>query len=90
VHHNKEVKEYAKKEGLELIFNASYYSMVNPIERLWNYAKRSFSKRIVDEPDWKASEKLQDLVRECVVGVKADPLARHAQSCLSLMKSDYT
>ena len=41
-HHNKEVKETAEKLGLELIYNASYYSEVNPIERLWCYSKREF------------------------------------------------
>ena len=89
VHHNGEVKAYAKQEGLELIFNASYYSMVNPIERLWNYSKRAFSKKIVQEPDWKSSEKVSELVKECVKGVDPATLKLHAKTCLETMKTDW-
>ena len=52
-HHNKEVKETAAELGLELVFNASYYSEVNPIERLWNYSKREFQKKVIKHEDWK-------------------------------------
>ena len=62
VHHNKEVKAHAKSLGFELIFNAAYYSHVNVIERLWNYSKRAFARRIVNEPDWKAHDKVKELV----------------------------
>ena len=46
-HHSYPTKEYAKSVGIKLVFNASYNSEINPIERLWNYAKRAFQKQAV-------------------------------------------
>ena len=46
-HHARATKEYAREAGINLVFNAAYNSDINPIERLWNYAKRAFQKRAV-------------------------------------------
>lgn len=46
-HHSRATKEYARQAGINLVFNAAYNSEINPIERLWNYAKRAFQKRAV-------------------------------------------
>ena len=64
VHHNKEVKLLTKSLGLELIFNAAYYSHVYVMERLWNYSKRAFQRKIIDEPYRKDNDKVKDLVIE--------------------------
>jgi len=44
MHYNKEFKALVKSHGHELIYNASYQSPLNPIERLWAIAKRSFGR----------------------------------------------
>ena len=89
VHHNKEVKEYAKTLGFVFVFNAAYYSEINMIERLWNYSKRAFTRRIVNEPDWKNHGKVRDLVLECLRGVSPATLEAHGKTCLERMISDY-
>ncbi|MFN9898890.1 MAG: transposase [bacterium] len=40
LHHTVLVREKAKSNLQELVFNASYSSPLNPIERLWALAKR--------------------------------------------------
>ena len=42
VHHNAEVKEWCRRRGLELLFNAPYSCTYNPIEWLWAYSKKHF------------------------------------------------
>jgi len=40
LHHAQHIKAFARSLNLHLIFNASYSSEYNPIERLWAFAKR--------------------------------------------------
>lgn len=73
-HHALRTKEYAESAGINLVFNAAYNSSVNPIERLWCYAKRSFQKLAVKVEDWKNFEKVITLVEKCLKGVKPKTL----------------
>ena len=42
VHHSNEIKRWAEREGLRLVFNAPYSCEYNPIETLWAFAKKTF------------------------------------------------
>ena len=48
VHKMLVVKERAKSLNIELVFNGTYSSTFNPIERLWAWSKQRFSKRCVE------------------------------------------
>jgi transposase len=53
VHHTHIVRDNAFKNNQVLIFNASYSSHLNPIERLWAVAKRKFIKDCVTDADFR-------------------------------------
>ena len=53
VHHTHIVRDNAFKNNQVLIFNASYSSHLNPIERLWAVAKRQFIKDCVTDADFR-------------------------------------
>ena len=42
VHRTKLVRDYAASHGIELLFNGTYSSNYNPIERLWAWSKHRF------------------------------------------------
>jgi len=44
LHHTKAFKEHTSAYKQQLVFNAGYSSELNPIERLWALAKRSFGR----------------------------------------------
>lgn len=48
VHHSLRVKEFCAKNRINLVFNASYSSEYNPIERLWALSKKIFSKSLIE------------------------------------------
>ena len=56
IHHSYIVKERARINRQELIFNAAYSSEINPIERLWALAKRIFARDLITEANFKDKE----------------------------------
>ena len=46
----------------QILFNASCSSQLNPIERLWALAKRSFGRLIIGESDLSSQEQIRALV----------------------------
>ena len=71
-----------------LIFNASYSSHLNPIERLWAVAKRQFIKDCVINADFKMQEEVKALVKKSILEASSETLKKHVYACLKLMKSD--
>ncbi len=53
IHHTRIVMDNAFKNNQVLIFNASYSSYLNPIERLWEVAKRQFIKDCITDADFR-------------------------------------
>ena len=49
VHRTDDVKNKSKAIKCELVFNGTYSSEYNPIERLWAWSKARFAKRCVDD-----------------------------------------
>ena len=48
-HRTDDVREQARKSNIELIFNGTYSSDYNAIERLWSFSKHRFYKTCIDE-----------------------------------------
>ena len=44
VHKTHLVRDHAENFNIELVFNATYSSTYNPIERLWSYSKQRFTR----------------------------------------------
>ena len=49
VHRTKDATKLAKTLGIELVFNGTYSSEYNPIERLWAWAKKRFVQACVED-----------------------------------------
>lgn len=49
VHRTKASTKLAKTLGIELVFNGTYSSEYNPIERLWAWAKKRFVRACVED-----------------------------------------
>ena len=88
MHHTHIVKDNAFKNNQVLIFNASYSSHLNPIERLWAVAKRQFIKDCVTDADFRLQEEVKALVKKSILEASSETLEKHVYSCLKLMKSD--
>lgn len=88
LHHSRDFVEYAKQIRMDLIFNASYSSEVNPIERLWAFSKRLFSYEVVAESDWKNQGEIDALVRYCILKVDSDCMRKHVQYCYLRMVTE--
>lgn len=78
----------ARQNNQELIFNASYTSHLNPIERLWALAKRQFIKDSVTHADFRLQSEVKALVLKCIIGAPALTLEKHVFACMHLMKSE--
>ena len=88
VHHTHLVRNNAEENNQVLIFNASYSSHLNPIERLWAVAKRQFIKDCVTDADFRMQEEVKALVKKCIIEASFETLEKHVYACLKLMKSD--
>lgn len=60
-----------------LIFNASYSSELNPIERLWALAKRIFGREVTRECDFKSQTEVEAFVEKSLVQVPKESLRLH-------------
>ena len=88
VQHTHVVKDNAVVNNQVLIFNASYSSHLNPIERLWAVAKRQFIKDCVTDANFKLQEEVKALVMKCILEASSVTLEKHVYACLKIMKND--
>ena len=87
MHHSIVVRDAAIKYGINLIFNASYSSDLNPVEHLWLLAKNQFRKDIIALKDNNDQGLITKLIEEAVKGASSDILAKWVQNRLIIMKS---
>jgi transposase len=66
VHRTHNVREQARKSNIELLFNGTYSSEYNPIERLWAWSKQRFQKQCVDDGPYHLQHRMERLVEEIV------------------------
>ena len=78
----------AFKNNPVLFFNASYSSNLNPIERLWAFAKRKFIKDCVTDADFRMQEEVKALLKKSILDASYKTVEKRIYSCLKLMKSD--
>ena len=86
LHHTQQIKAFAHSHNVRLVFNASYSSEYNPIERLWALSKRMFSRLLISEKMADSNFQVEALVRKCILDVPAISLQRHIVSCLLKMQ----
>lgn len=86
IHHMYCVKRKADRMRLELLFNGTYSSTFNPIERLWAWAKQRFQKRCVDDAPYHNQAHMRRLVENLVRQDYSHGLKQHIQSCLFNMQ----
>jgi len=61
-HRSKKVVSYCKEVEINLIYNGTYSSEYMPIERLWSFAKRNFSRELITCKNFKNSRIIHNLV----------------------------
>ena len=81
VHRTYAVQTAARKANIVLIFNASYSSEVNPIERVWSIAKRSFATKVLSITNFKSESIILQAINESINEVSAKTLELHVRRC---------
>ena len=66
VHKMISVRDFAAKMKIELIFNGTYSSTFNPIERLWAWSKRYFADHCIGDAPYHLQHRMRELVRESI------------------------
>lgn len=85
LHRVKAFVELADRNGQELLYNAIYSSELNPIERLWAFAKRDFGRALIGDLDMGSQEEIRALVVKCLIYVPQDRLRKYVIHCLIRM-----
>ena len=67
LHHCRTFKDLVKSLNIELIFNASYSSELNPIERLWALSKRRFGRELVAECDLRLQSEVKAFIEKSII-----------------------
>ena len=86
VHHTKIVQKKASELNIELIFNGTYSSEFNAIERLWAWSKRTFERLAIDVGRYDKQQQIRKLVREAILTDYRPGLRKHWQTCLRRME----
>ncbi len=104
VHHSNDVKRWAQREGLHLLFNAPYSCRFNPIETLWAFAKKPFFNEelmIYDKLRWGDVEERarkhveavsQQSLYKCVrhVVVEAGDFLQELEADMGIVEDEYS
>ena len=67
-HHAHVLKQHAERLQIHLIYNATYSSEVNPIERLWAFSKQLFAKACITFQRYNDHQAITNLVIQCIRG----------------------
>jgi transposase len=82
------VKQATSANKQQLIYNGSYSSELNPIERLWAWSKHKFRRDMITTANYDDVDAIQRLIIESIDAVKPSSLQAHIRTCLRMMK-DY-
>ena len=85
VHRTDPTKAKAAQHNIELVFNGSYSSWYNPIERLWAWAKARFTKRCVDGAPYHLQHRMRELVESVIREDYTQGLKKRINTCLAGM-----
>ena len=86
VHRTGPVVRYAESKQIELLYNATYSSTFNPIERLWAWSKQRFSRMCIDGAPYHNQGQMRRLVSQVVSEDYTVGLRKHIDSCLKNMQ----
>ena len=82
IHYNQAVIQKAREHNLVLIYNATYSSHLNPIERLWALSKRQFIKDCVTDANFANQAEVEAFVSKCILTANRETLEKHVFVCL--------
>lgn len=88
LHYNHDFVRQANQYKYRLIYNASYSSHLNPIERLWALAKRSFGREILSECNLRFQSDVRAFVAKSIVQVPRESLMKHIRTCFKRIVTD--
>ena len=88
MHYSEPVVETAKMFKLKLLFNASYKSELNPIERLWAFSKRIFGRELLELGNRFSYAETEALVRRSIALVDPASLVQRIRTCLRMGKAE--
>lgn len=77
VHQGDEVRDFCLQNKCTLIFQGTYSSEFMPIERLWSFAKRNFSRASITVDNYKDVEAVRALVEQSIASVNRQHLWKH-------------
>ena len=80
------MKEQARKSNIELIFNGTYSSDYNAIERLWSFSKHRFYKTCIDEGQYHLQHRMEALVEEIICQDYSESMKKRFETCLEMMR----
>ena len=87
VHRKPCVKRHAEKLHIELLYNATYSSTYNPIERIWAWSKQRFTKICVAGAPYHNQARMRRIVAEILEQDYSSGLRKHIASCLKNMET---
>ena len=82
VHRTYESTNLAQKLGIELVFNGTYSSEYNPIERLWAWSKHHFTRKCADDAPYHNQDAMRRLVRDVMLYNYRKGLHKHIEKCM--------
>ena len=85
-HRSLSVKTYCDDNAIDLIYNGISSSEFMPIERLWSFAKRNFSRELITTTNYKDERVIHKLIQSAIDEVPPSYISKHVQTCLQRMK----
>ena len=68
--------------NVRLIFNGTYSSPFQPIERAWAYAKRAFARDCLKTQNFRDKQHIHQLVTQSLDQVPVHSMGRHVKRCV--------
>ena len=85
-HRSLSVKAYCDENAIDLVYNGISSSEFMPIERLWSFAKRNFSRELITTTNYKDERVIQKLIQSGIDEVPPSYISKHVQTCIQRMK----
>ena len=86
VHRTDPSKAACERFNIDQVFNGTYSSTFNPIERLWAFSKRRFTRRCAAGAPYHNQTRMRKLVREILLEDYSSPLRKRVITCMESMR----
>ena len=72
--------------NIDQVFNGTYSSTFNPIERLWAFSKRRFIRRCAEGAPYHIQARMRKLVKEVILEDYSSSLRKRVITCMENMR----